>query len=89
MKSTKLKQFKAKKETDKKANELLESQIIQGVQDRFFNKYVPIWQRWLMMKSKWFRDKMSYQVAIIDNDPTKLMLYRQIKGKNKILAKTF
>ena len=87
--ASKLKQFAKFKKDKKQADKFFDQQLLINLQDRFFEKHVPKYQLWLMKRSKWFTKKMSYQLAIIDNDPNKLMLYREIDGKNKVIAKSF
>jgi hypothetical protein len=84
-----LRQFKDQKKKDKEMEKDLAAQLQEALQDRFFEQNVPYWVRWLMMKSEWFKDKMAFQVGNVDNDPLKLVLFRETKKGSKVLAKNF
>jgi hypothetical protein len=84
-----LRQFKDQKKKDKETERELAVRLQEALQDNFFNKNVPAWIRWLMMRSEWFMSKMAYQVGNVDNDPLKLVLYRETKKGTKVLAKNF
>jgi hypothetical protein len=85
----KLKQFKELKQTDQLLQAKFSQEIEQRIKDRFFVKHIPKWQLWLMLHSKRIAKHFNYQVGVVDEDITKLILYREVKGKTKVLAKSF
>lgn len=85
----KLHQFKQLQNREKMIDAQVNQVIIARTQASFFNKHVPAWLRWLMARNGWLRNKLDYQIGIIDGNLGKLILYRTVRGKTKLIAKSY
>lgn len=88
MKVNSLKEFKKKeKELEKKVEEWTREYF----EMQLFNKYVPGFIKFLMIKSPWLRNRLSYEINNVDGDYNKLVISRKtlFRQKNKLLGKTF